>query len=89
MTGLNTELSDREGLRGFLRLCLNPGPGREGRTVEGLARRMPPFLADSIADHVPALAALRKAAQDAQEAYVAALQEWITAETATDTEASE
>ncbi|MDX2922893.1 hypothetical protein [Streptomyces sp. NE06-03C] len=88
MTDLHSELSDLEGLRGFLRLCLNPGPGRDGRTIEGLARRMPSFLADSIADHAPHLSALRKTAQDAHEAYVTALQDWITAETATDGEAT-
>ncbi|MFZ4266538.1 hypothetical protein [Streptomyces arboris] len=88
MTDLNTELSDPEGLRAFLRLCLNPGPGRDKRSVEGLAARMPSFLADSIADHAPHLAALRKTAQDAHETYVTALQDWITAETATDGEAT-
>ncbi|MFF3096745.1 hypothetical protein [Streptomyces cyaneofuscatus] len=88
MTDLHSELSDLEGLRGFLRLCLDPGPGRDGRSVEGLARRMPSFLADSIADHAPELAALRKAAQDAHEAYLAALQDWITAEATTDGEAT-
>ncbi|MFI0934655.1 hypothetical protein ACH4RG_23395 [Streptomyces sp. NPDC021019] len=88
MTDLNTELDDTEGLRAFLRLCLNPGPGREGRSVDGLAQRMPSFLADSIDVHAPHIAALRKTAQDAQEAYVTALQDWITAETATDGEAT-
>ncbi|MEU6628366.1 hypothetical protein ABZ905_08740 [Streptomyces parvus] len=79
----------REELRAFLRLCLDPGHGRDPRTVEALARLMQPWLLDDIAEYAPHLQQLRKDAETAQAAYLAALETWITAETVDPTEGGE
>lgn len=79
----------REELRAFLRLCLNPGHGRDSRTVEALARLMQPWLLDDIAEYAPHLQQLRKEAETAQGAYLTALEAWITAETVDPTEEAE
>ncbi|WP_208635490.1 hypothetical protein, partial [Streptomyces griseus] len=79
----------REELRAFLRLCLDPGHGREPRTVEALARLMQPWLLDDIAEYAPHLMRLRKEAETAQATYLAALEKWITAETVDQAEGGE
>lgn len=70
----------REELRDFLRLCLDPGPGRDKRTVEYLAEIMPGGVVDLIAEHAPHVAELRTAAADAKTAYTEALRVWIADE---------
>ncbi|MFD5788644.1 hypothetical protein ACFWH1_18725 [Streptomyces sp. NPDC127037] len=78
-------------LRRFLRLCLDPGPGRPTRSPETLARVLPAWMADDLAQHAPALAALRAELARAEAAVTAArarfaegLKVWIAQETSTD-----
>lgn len=66
-----------EELRAFLRLCLDPGPGRSTRTVGQLAEQMPDWLAVEIAAHNPQVAEFRVAAMRAQAAYKEGLRAWI------------
>lgn len=71
-------------VREFLRLCLNPGPGRE-RTPEALAEIIPAPLRANLHRHAPNLGELRVAAEHAAweakrtaGAYASALAAWIT-----------
>ena len=82
------QLSTPEEVRGFLRMCLDPGPGRDKRTVTQLALIMPDWLVGHLAEHAPELAGLRAAVDAAEEkatqaraAYTEALRSWIARET--------
>ncbi|MEU8834854.1 hypothetical protein [Streptomyces sp900116325] len=75
-------------VRDFLRLCLNPGPRRTGRTVAQLAKVMPDWLAERLTVHAPHVSELREAAARAdadaaraRKAYADALGAWIAEET--------
>ncbi|EMF31105.1 hypothetical protein H114_00712 [Streptomyces gancidicus BKS 13-15] len=73
-----------EQLRDFLRLCLNPGPGRPVRTPHRLLDVLPEEMHDQLAQHAPHLRHLRERttvlAQEldgARKAYADALAAWI------------
>ncbi|MFI5629157.1 hypothetical protein ACIA8E_07215 [Streptomyces sp. NPDC051664] len=85
---MTTNLDTVGEVRDFLRLCLNPGPRRTGRTVAQLAKVMPDWLAERLTAHAPHLTELREAAVRAEaeaararKAYADALGAWITEET--------
>ncbi|MGW1989656.1 hypothetical protein [Embleya sp. NPDC001921] len=72
-----------EDLRAFLRLCLDPGPGRDKRTVAKLADLTETSLsglAEEIAEHAPHLADLLSEVKRARAVYVEALRGWIADE---------
>lgn len=78
------QLDTAEGVRDFLRLCLDPGPRLPSRTVSQLVTIMPEWLAEQVAAHTPELAPLRDEATAAQtaaatalETYTEALHAWI------------
>jgi hypothetical protein len=82
------QLSTPDEVRGFLRMCLDPGPGRDKRTVTQLALIMPDWLVGHLAEHAPELAGLRAAVEAAEERaaqaraeYTEALRSWIAHET--------
>ncbi|MFD8033965.1 hypothetical protein ACFV3F_35470 [Streptomyces sp. NPDC059717] len=58
MNDLHTE----EDVRGFLRLCLDPGRGVERAPLQ-LTKVMPQALRDAVEQYVPYLAELREAAE--------------------------
>lgn len=62
MNDLHTE----EDVRGFLRLCLDPGRGVE-RALLQLTKVMPQALRDAVEQYVPHLAELREAAELQEE----------------------
>ncbi|TFV33155.1 hypothetical protein E4K10_30205 [Streptomyces sp. T1317-0309] len=62
MNDLNTE----EDVRGFLRLCLDPGYGIK-RTPLQLTRVMPQPLRDKAEEYAPHLTELRQAAERLEE----------------------
>ncbi|MGC4947781.1 hypothetical protein ACLQ2N_16490 [Streptomyces sp. DT224] len=81
------QLQTPDEVRGFLRLCLDPGPGRPKRTAAELARIMPDALGDAVSKHAPELAVLRAelktaetAATEARERYSEGLRAWIANE---------
>lgn len=85
---MTTNLDTVGEVRDFLRLCLNPGPRRAGRTVAQLAKVMPDWLADRLTVHAPHVTELREEAARmeaeaarARKAYADALGAWITEET--------
>lgn len=90
------QINTPDDLRAFLRLCLDPGPGRDKRTVEHLAEIMPPFLVDQLAEFAPELGVLRDrvnmaeaAAKAARAEYTKGLRSWISQETTGVAEAPE
>ncbi|MGW1529733.1 hypothetical protein [Streptomyces sp. NPDC002159] len=62
MNDLHTE----EDVRGFLRLCLDPGRGVERAPLQ-LTKVMPQTLRDAVEQYVPQLAELREAAELQEE----------------------
>ncbi|MFD0134851.1 hypothetical protein ACFVIL_12925 [Streptomyces sp. NPDC127159] len=62
MNDLHTE----EDVRGFLRLCLDPGRGVERAPLQ-LTKVMPQALRDAVEQYVPHLAELREAAELQEE----------------------
>ncbi|MFF4292178.1 hypothetical protein ACFY0N_00810 [Streptomyces vinaceus] len=62
------ELDSEQAVRAFLRLCANPGLGREERTFEHMARILPDFVTDSFTEHAPPLAKLRDSVKKADAA---------------------
>jgi hypothetical protein len=79
------QLTTAEEVRAFLRLCLDPGPGRPKRTVAQLAEIMPGWVAGPLHEHAPHLARLGAAVDQAEAAAAAArtalaeaLGAWIT-----------
>ncbi|MFF1834165.1 hypothetical protein ACFVXE_08160 [Streptomyces sp. NPDC058231] len=85
---MTTNLDTVGEVRDFLRLCLNPGPRRAGRTVAQLAKVMPDWLAERLTAHAPHVAEFREAAARAEteaararKAYADALGAWISEET--------
>lgn len=86
------KLETVEEVRKFIRLCLNPGPGREGRSVTELVGIMPGWLTSNLAEHAPELAELRaavdraeEAAATARDAYADGLWAWIQQDEANET----
>ncbi|MFD4315055.1 hypothetical protein [Streptomyces sp. NPDC058548] len=82
-----------EEAQGFLRLCLDGGPGRVKRTITQLALIMPDWLAEQFTEHAPELAVLRDevnaaeaAATAARERYTEGLRAWIADELGTEGE---
>ncbi|MFD6935289.1 hypothetical protein ACFWAP_03905 [Streptomyces goshikiensis] len=81
------DLTSEQGVRAFLRLCANPGLGREQRTFEHMARVLPDFVTDSFTEHAPPLAKLRDslkkadaAAARARARFAEGLREWTLAD---------
>lgn len=73
-----------EKLRDFLRLCLDPGPGRKKRTPVRLVEVLPEPMQDELTRHAPHLHILRHRAQAlaeqtdaARNLYADALATWI------------
>ncbi|MBM9506734.1 hypothetical protein [Actinacidiphila acididurans] len=78
-------LSTPDEVRGFLRMCLDPGLGRDRRTPTELTVVMPDWLLGHLAEHAPHLAALHadvtvaeELAAEARVSYAEALLAWIT-----------
>ncbi|MFF6801066.1 hypothetical protein [Streptomyces sp. NPDC012616] len=66
-------------LRAFLRLCLDPGPGRDKRTPVRLVEILPPPLHDELLRHAPHLRPMRHRADALAEQQRAARQEYADA----------
>lgn len=78
-------------LRAFLRLCIDPGPGRNKRTPVHMLEVLPHHLHEQIADHAPYLGAFRytatelaRRAEEMRNAYAAAVLGFIRGELPTD-----
>lgn len=66
-------------LRAFLRLCLDPGPGRDKRTPARLVEVLPPPLHDEVIRHAPHLRPMRHRVDALAEQQKAAHQEYADA----------
>ncbi|WNI20337.1 hypothetical protein [Actinacidiphila sp. ITFR-21] len=80
----NTQLNTAAEVRAFLALCLDPGPGRDKRTVARVTEIMPDWLAGPLNQYAPHLAGLSDAVHQAEAAAAAAraahaeaLEAWI------------
>jgi hypothetical protein len=85
------DLSTPESTRAFLALCLNP-PGREGRTLDQLAKVLPAWVMTELRVHAPELGRLRdeltkaeaetraaqRRASQRRAAFAKALDAWIS-----------
>ncbi|MFJ3249151.1 hypothetical protein [Streptomyces sp. NPDC086782] len=78
-------------LRDFLRICLDPGPGRDKRTPTRLADALPEPVLATLTEYAPYLGAFRntamelaRRAEDMHNAYAAALLAWVRDEQPTD-----
>ncbi|MEV7413449.1 hypothetical protein [Streptomyces althioticus] len=79
-----------EQLRDFLRLCLDPGPGREKRTPARLVEVLPEPVRDQLLRHAPHLrqmqhrtTRLARQLDEARQEYADALADWIRDDTTT------
>jgi hypothetical protein len=79
---------DAEELRGFLALCIDPGPHRHKRSPVRLTHTLPPAYADAVQRLAPPIvrrlaevtADLTTRAEEARTSYATALLAWIRGE---------